>query len=312
MVNNSLILILQQNKTMKRAWQNLAHKEMFISELHLLPLKTNNYKQMKKSYIFYVALIIIISHTSCRNVKEITMFQESKDDLTQYHMVPETSEHVIKPSDNLYINITTLDPEVNQQFNPGTTGGSGSTSGTSNMFGTPVAKYINGYIISDSGTVNLPIIGEVTLAGLNLEDAEARVKIKANEYLKDPTIQVKFLNYKINIIGEVKVPGIYYNYEGSISIFDAISMARGIADYADLENVTIKRYSGDMIYAHKVNLTDNSIYSTKFYYLQPNDVIYIPPSRLKRRRENATTYSQLLSTVSIIVFGFLGLYGIFK
>jgi polysaccharide export outer membrane protein len=180
------------------------------------------------------------------------------------------------------------------------------------MFGTPVAKYISGYIISDSGTVNLPIIGKVMLAGLNLEDAEARVKIKANEYLKDPTIQVKFLNYKINIIGEVKVPGIYYNYEGSISIFDAISMARGIADYADLENVTIKRYSGDMIYAHKVNLTDNSIYSTKFYYLQPNDVVYIPPSKLKRRRENATTYSQLLSTVSIIVFGFLGLYGIFN
>jgi len=264
---------------------------------------------MNKSYFLYLALIAIVFQTSCRSVKDITMFQESKDDLT-YHMIPEISEHVIKPSDNLYINITTLDPEVNQQFNPGTTGGNGSTSGTSNMFGTPIAKYINGYILSDSGTVNLPIIGEVMLAGLNLEDAEARVKIKANEYLKDPTIQVKFLNYKINIIGEVNAPGIYYNYEGSISIFDAIGMARGIANYADLENVTIKRYSGDMIYAHKINLTDNSIYSTKFYYLQPNDVVYIPPSKLKRRRENATTYSQLLSTVSVILLGFLGLYGI--
>ena len=114
----------------------------------------------------------------------------------------------------------------------------------------------------------------------------------------------------VSILITTLYPGLYYNYEGSISILDAIGMARGIADYADLENVTIKRYSGDKIYAHKVDLTDNSIYSSKFYYLQPNDVVYIPPSKLKRRRENATTYSQLLSTVSVVLLGFLGLYGI--
>ena len=265
---------------------------------------------MKKSFLLYAVLVVAIFQTSCTSVKDITMFQESEEVLNQFHMVPEASEHKIKPFDNLYINITTLDPEVNQLYNPGSAGGSGISSSTSHMFGTPVGMYINGYIVSDEGTVDLPNIGKVMLVGLNLEDAEARVKIKANEYLRDPTIQVKFLNYKINIIGEVRVPGIYYNYEGSISILDAIGMARGIADYADLENVTIKRYSGDKIYAHKVDLTDNSIYSSKFYYLQPNDVVYIPPSKLKRRRENATTYSQLLSTVSVVLLGFLGLYGI--
>jgi len=265
---------------------------------------------MKKSFIYYAALVVIIFQTSCRSVKEITMFQESKGDLNQYHMVPEASEHKIKPFDNLYINITTLDSEVNQQFNPGS-GGNGFSSGTSQMYGSPAGKYINGYIVSEAGTVDLPTIGEVMLGGLNLEEAKAHVKIKAFEYLKDATVKIRFLNYKINIIGEVRVPGIYYNYEGSISILDAIGMANGIADYADLKNVTIKRYSGGKIYAYKVDLTDNSIYSSKFYYLQPNDVIYIPPSKLKRRRENANTYSRLISTMSVILVGFFGLYSIF-
>ncbi|WP_319502706.1 hypothetical protein [uncultured Draconibacterium sp.] len=102
-------------------------------------------------------------------------------------------------------------------------------------------------------------------------------------------------------LGEVQNPGIYFSYEGSINILDAISMANGITNYADLNKVVLKRPYGERIVTHKINLTDNSIFSSEYFYLQPNDLIYIPPSKLKRNRENTSTYSLLLGTLSILM-----------
>ena len=78
-------------------------------------------------------------------------------------------------------------------------------------------------------------------------------------------------------------------------------MAQGITDYADLHNVSVKRYLGDNIYTYSVNLTDNSVFASEVYYLQPNDLVYIPPTKLKRRRENSDTYSKFLGTLSLLL-----------
>ena len=128
-----------------------------------------------------------------------------------------------------------------------------------------------------------------------------RIKERAQEVLKEPDIQVKLLNYRVNVSGEIRVPGMYYNYEGRISLLDAVSMAQGITEYADLKNVTVKRQVENNFYTYKINLTDNSIYNTDVYYLQPNDLVYIPPSNLKRRSTNSDTYGKFLGTISALL-----------
>lgn len=252
--------------------------------------------------MYYLALLIILLQISCRSAKDMTMFQDLEYARAQYSMPKEAEEHKIQPYDNLYLSVLTLDPEVNKVFDP-SLGGEGIASGTQQMFGTTTSQYLNGYRVSTEGTVILPYLGEIVLAGLTLKEAENSLKERAEVYLKKPTVQVKLLNYKINILGEVRDPGIYYNYEGSINILDAIGMAKGITDFADLNNVLIKRFEGDRINTHKVNLTDNSIFSSELYHLQPNDLVYIPPTNLKRNRDNATTYSQVLGTLSILLVG---------
>lgn len=254
---------------------------------------------MRKLNILYFTIIILIV-ASCTSTQDITMFQEPDNSLNKYYIPPKAPEHKIRPFDNLYLSVLTLDPEVNSLFNPSAQG-NGYSSGTQQMYGTPTSRDINGYRVSDKGTITVPILGEINVLGLSLAEAQDRIREKAEEYLKQPTIQVKYLNYKVNLLGEVRYPGIYYNYEGNISIVDAISMANGITDYADIKNTVVKRYSGNKVTTHKVNLTDNSIYSSDIFYLQPYDVIYIPPSKLKRRRENAQTYSQVLSTISVLL-----------
>jgi len=228
------------------------------------------------------------------------MFQNINEQERNFYIPTNAPEHRIKPYDNLYLSILTLDSEVNKLFNPSLSG-NGISSGTQQMFGDPTSMYINGYRVSPDSTITIPILGDINLVGLNLEEAEERLKQRAKEYLKEPTVQVKFLNYKINVSGEIKNPGIYYNYEGSINILDAVSMANGITDYADLKNVVVQRQEGDKIFTHHIDFTNNNLYSSEVYYLQPNDLVYVPPTKLKRRRENSDTYSKLLGTLSVIL-----------
>lgn len=255
---------------------------------------------MKKSFVFYLSLIVITIQTSCLSTKDIIMFQESKEDYGLYNISKEAPEHRIKPFDNLYLSVLTLDTEVNQLFNP-SLAGTGYNAGTSQMYGDRASQYLNGYRVAADSTISLPIIGNINLVGLTLIEAEKKLKMRAEEFLKEPAVQVKMLNFKVNITGEVRVPGIYYNYEGSISLVDAISMANGITDYADIKNVLVIRQFEDITKTYNVNLTDKSIYTSDVFYLQPSDMVYIPPSKYKRRNENSNTYSQILSTISTIL-----------
>jgi polysaccharide export outer membrane protein len=228
------------------------------------------------------------------------MFQEFSGKTTPVKQLPSAPSLKVKPMDNLYVRITTVDPEVNKIFNPSNVG-EGYSSGTSTNFGDPTSQYINGFRVSADSIISLPILGDINLVGLNLEESQQKVKRRAEEYLKDPSVQVKFLNYRINVSGEVRTPGIYYNYEGSINMLDAIGLAGGITEFADLNHVILKRNNGNTVATYEVNLTDNSIYNSEVFYLIPNDLVYIPPSDLKRRNANSDTYARLLGTLSTIL-----------
>jgi polysaccharide biosynthesis/export protein len=256
---------------------------------------------MKKRTILYLQFVLVILLNSCSSTKNIQMFQESKKDSRDVFIPPAPPEITIKPFDNLYITIKTLDEEVNRIFNPTNIGGSGYSSGTSSNFGDPTSQYINGYRVSQDSTITLPILGKINFCGLSLEEANEKLRTRAEEFLREPTVEVKFLNYRVNLSGEIRTPGVYYNYEGSLSIYDAISMANGITDFADLRNVMIKRQNDNKISTYNVNLTDNSVFTSDVFYLQPNDIVYIPPDNLKRRRENSDTYGRFLSTISTLI-----------
>jgi len=255
---------------------------------------------MKKSYQLYILLIAIIIQTSCTSTKEILMFQDSGKEMKKVFIPAIPVEHKIKPFDNLYISISTVDPEVNKIFNPSKTG-DGYGSGTDQMYGSLTSKYLNGFVVAADSTITLPILGKINLVGLNLNEAQTRVKSRADEFLKDPAVQVKYLNYLVNLTGEVKSPGIYYNYEGNLNILDAVSLANGITEFADLKNVLVKRQINNEIITYKMDFTDNSVYLSDGFYLQPNDLVYIPPSNLKRRNVNSDTYGKFLGTISTLL-----------
>lgn len=253
----------------------------------------------------FIRLAIFLGATlllgSCRSTKEFTFFQNISKDEFSPEIIGKVCEYRVKTFDNLYINIKTLNPEVNALFDAGGTASGGYNGGTSSNYGDNTSRYINGYQVDTNGMVVLPIIGSIEVSGLSLIQIQEKIHAKSLNYLKDPTITVKLLSFKVNVTGEVKNSGLYYSYGEKISILDAISLAGGVTDNAKAKNVLVIRQLENGTRSFNLDLTKKNLLTSEAYYLQPDDIIYIKPSRNKKTELNATSYSLLLSTITTLL-----------
>ena len=259
-----------------------------------------NYKIL--SLMLVVAATTSIS--SCRSPKEFTYLQNVANNQHISGVSNEIKEYIIKPYDNLYVSIKTLNPEVNQLFE-GNTAGTGYQPGTDQMYGTNVSQYINGYQVNSLGTISLPVLGIIEVEGLTIKEISEKIQKKSLEYLKEPTIKVKLLSFKFNVGGEVKNPGVYYSYNERTNILEAISMASGVTDNANVKKVIVVRQTKNGSDTYNINLADKALFASNVYYLQPNDLIYIRPGGNKKLELNTTSYSLFLTTITTILLTLL-------
>jgi len=244
-----------------------------------------------------VLLLMTIVLASCNTRKNMSYLRDLENQAVLQGTPPPPKQIKINPDDNLYISVKTINPEINELFSSNSSGDIGSSP----RWETPAGQHINGYQVNPEGKIVLPIIGTVQVAGLSLTEAQSAIQQQANEYLKDANIQVKLLNYKVNVLGEVKAPGVYYNYNNSLTILEAIGMANGITEYAGLTNVSVIRKTEAGTKSYKVDLTKKNVLNSDAYYIYPNDVIYIEPQSLKNTRLNSGMYALFLSSVSTLV-----------
>jgi len=258
---------------------------------------------MKKSTTLFLSLLALTLVSSCLSRKDLQYFdytQAISDSIPAYF--PGTPGlYKLAPNDILSVRIKTEDPKFAQGFNlQGEMG--------FNM-GSPGANYLNSYTISDSGMVNLPIIGEMFLQGLNLEEARAAIQEKVNKFLIGATVVVHLVNHRISILGEVRNPGFYYLYFNQLNIFEAMAMAGDVTNIADRSNVVLirKREGGSETIA--LNLADMNVMSSPYYYLAPDDVVIVMPVKQKAPRANFdvagvmnTAFSGISTIVTVALF----------
>jgi polysaccharide biosynthesis/export protein len=230
-------------------------------------------------------------------------FQNMSDEM--YGSAVKPPEYLIKPDDNLYVDVQSINPEVNQLFSPSKS--TTYSSGTATEFGQVSAQYLNGYHVNQRGMILLPVIGEVSVAGMTEEAAKDVIQKRVNEYYKDATVKVKILTYKISILGEVRTPGVYYNYNKNITILEAISMANGTTDYASIRKVLVIRHTAKGDKSFRLDMTKKEIFTSEAFFLLPNDVVYIEPDKYKNFSLNTTVYAIALSTIttSILILTYL-------
>ncbi|MFA8436772.1 MAG: polysaccharide biosynthesis/export family protein [Marinifilaceae bacterium] len=254
---------------------------------------------MRKGITFFSALLIVLSFTSCRTSKDLVYLNDVDGQELHEGLPVEMPEYRIQANDNLYVNIKSMNPDVNQIFNP--IQGGGSMSGTQQMYGQLSGQYLNGYQVNQQGNINLPIMGSIQISGLTLPQAESCIRKKASEYLKECTVKVKLLSYKVTVMGEVKSPGVYYNYSNNMTVFEAISMANGVTDFASIKRVLVVRPTKEGSKSYRLNLTSKKLLASEAFYLLPNDVVYVEPDKYKNVRLNSSVYALFLSSISTLV-----------
>lgn len=216
---------------------------------------------------------------------------ETKDTTKLAITVSEGDEITLRPNDNLYINVYGVDMGQIDIFNR-------QTSTTSNYNETTL--YMQGYLINHDGFVELPVIGNIKVAGLTLKKAQQAIQDRVDEYIRDAIVDVRLLSYRITLMGEVKQPGTYTFLQRDINILDAIGKAGDIATYGDIKHVLVIRKNGNSTQTAELDLSGSDFYQSPYFWLKPDDVIYVKPLRSKMVSINSPSISILLSGLTTL------------
>jgi polysaccharide export outer membrane protein len=213
-------------------------------------------------------------------------FQKGLDSAQEMKFVPLN----IKPSDllNIQISSNTLNQEQVTLFNAANYGGSmGANGGMMNQQQFGGASTI-GFLVDETGFIKYPMLGKIKAAGLTRDELAKNLEIELakKEYVKDPNIQVRFLQLKVNVLGEVKSPGTKSFSADRITILDALSAAGDLTDRGRRDNVTIIREESGQKKSYKINLLNTDFINSPVFQLQQNDVVYVNANYIKLKETN--------------------------
>ncbi len=242
--------------------------------------------------------LLVIVFSSCRSGKDLSFLLDAQNNKSLNTPAP-NDEYKIQINDNLYVSVISPNTDMNELYNPAVVG---NNRNINNVWQNIEGQFVQGYLVEADGTLTLPSIGKIAVVGLSMREAENKIRAKAQEYLKDVTAKVRLLNYKVTVIGEVNKPGVYYNYNYEYTVFDAISSAGGITNAAKLEKVLVLRRTKTGSQTFTMNMNSLSALSSPAYFLEPNDVVMIQPSKYKNVQLRLPIYTAALSTITAIVF----------
>jgi polysaccharide export outer membrane protein len=233
--------------------------------------------------ILFLLLLTFIA-ASCVPLRKEILLQGNKDADNAPVNTPVSNfkakdyTYRLRPDDIISIKVSSTTPSefdfFNQQANR-------SISGFD-----PRDPLLSGFKVEEDGTIPLPVVGKVEVEGLSVEEARAKVQEIVEQYLDSPTVDVKLLSFQFTLLGEIKSEGRYTTYNPKLNILEALGMAGGLTDYANRSRVKIVRKDKNDIEIAYVNLLDDDLITSPYYYLQPNDVVTVAPLGAKNWRTN--------------------------
>ncbi|MFD2934161.1 polysaccharide biosynthesis/export family protein [Spirosoma flavum] len=241
---------------------------------------------------WFVGLCVCL--TSCISSKELVMYQADSPGKDTIALAPRYIP-TIKVGDVLSVQVSSLSPEATAFFNPYAAITAMSGTGAMQNTQTTPMPYIPGYPVSEEGQIELPLMGKLTVQGLTNTQAAALIRQKLLDYLKEPTVNVRNLNFQISVSGEVARPSLFSIPNEQITLPAALGLAGDITIYGQRNNVlVIREENGQRTFNH-LDLTKRDVFKSPYYYLHPNDIVYIEPG--KARIANADRTYQLLPII---------------
>ncbi|MDE6463310.1 MAG: polysaccharide biosynthesis/export family protein [Muribaculaceae bacterium] len=242
-------------------------------------------------------IAIVLMATGCSSKKTVLPYfadiaQVEAGSLPQMNYMP-----VIQPDDELQITVTSSDHAATAAFNQPEV-----NPARRNALTTASSPRMLTYMVDSEGDINFPVLGRIHAAGLTVEQLRDKLISEISRTVTDPQVSVAMVNFTVVVAGEVHQPQTVTVQRNRFTILEALSAAGDMTEFGERSNVLlIRENGGEREYIH-INLNESDILSSPYYYLQPNDYIYVAPNKV--RQENSK-YNQnngfKLSIISTVV-----------
>ena len=250
-----------------------------------------NTKMFKK---FLFSLTFIALFNSCVSKKDIYYFQ----DIDTVGIENSFKFLNIQPGDILDIQIKALNPESILVFQRQTTLGIQQQQIQN--------RAIEGYLVGEDGSINLPILGDIDTSNQNTQTLAQNIQKALNPYVKNPTVNIRLLNFRVSVLGEVQKPGTYTVLEERLSLPQALGLAGDLTINGDRNNLLLIRSEDGKKINQILDLTKTNLLKSPFYFLKQNDIIYVRPNNARVKSSglvgDAGTIVSILSlAISILI-----------
>jgi polysaccharide export outer membrane protein len=207
-----------------------------------------------------------------------------------------STEYTLRPGDLISIDVKSPDPALVELFN---LRNPVNPTGISEQ-----SMYLNSFLINDSGSVNMPEVGLISVQGLTEQQAAEIIKGELSKFLTNVFVMIKVINMQISILGEVARPGAYNVNTGGMSILKALSLAGDMTDYGNRKKVLVIRRMGENVEYGYVDLSKVDSFQNPWYWIRPGDEIYVEPTRLKSVELNTSPArtALLVLTNALVIF----------
>ncbi len=225
----------------------------------------------KKTHLLLLALLLW--QTACVQYRDLVNFNEGPAFPGDAKEIAADYRLRVQPDDILYIGVHTVPQELAQPYNlvrSGVMGGGGANQNT-----------LLGYLVAPDGSIDMVGIGRLQVGGMTLDEVKALVKERLSDYLKDPIVDVRFLNFRITVLGEVTRPGTFTFPQQRVTIMEALGMAGDITQFGSRDSILVVRENNGQREYGYINLHDRSVFESPYFYLKQNDLIYVEPTKAK-------------------------------
>jgi polysaccharide export outer membrane protein len=253
----------------------------------LLPLYVRN--------IGALLLFFLILSSSCVTQRNVEYLQDKSKAAKTFNEAL-IGDYRLKPSDELYIQINSLDDAAANVFS-----GTGSQQLVSMGTIQPYGASLISYTIDKDGYLLLPVIGRISVRDKTTTQVSELIKDSLTNILSQPIVSVKMVNRYVSVLGEVRNPGHYAYAQDKLTIYDALGLAGDITEYGNRDEVILTRNENGKNIRTVVDLTRSEILASEYYYLRPNDMIYIKPLNKKFWGMRQFPYTVLLSTITTAI-----------
>ena len=253
-----------------------------------------------------ITLLFVASFASCVPQKKMLYLKEAQmasENMSVNYVNERNVDYKLQPGDNLYIRfINTIDERSAASIS-----GDYSARGGSYM-SSDASIYLQSYTLDEEGCIELPLTGKIELKNLTVDQAKEKLQIAVDQFVNQTTLIVKLSNFNLTVLGEVNRPGMYKVYQSQINLFEAISLAGNMTNFAKNSEVRIIRQTDNGSQVITVDMGQADILSSPYYYLKPNDIIYVEPLKIKQWGFTTFPYSTVFSILSLAAT----LYAVFR